>query len=312
MLSLGIDIGGSKIEAVVLNRLGKIVYKQRYPTEKQSYEAFFNTLCNVIDEAHQALSSPFSIGICLPGTVEASNGEIKNSNILVINQRPLPAMLETHYRQPIAISNDANCFTLSEAIDGAGKGYDTVFGVILGTGCGGGIAINQRVVDGRNRCAGEWGHNALPRYTPERDGPTAVCYCGQENCIESFISGSGLAQRYNQRYRRTLSAKEIMDAVAMRDRKALSYFSLFQDQLARSLASVVNLLDPDVIVIGGGLSNGEALYQGLEAQVARYVFSNTFTTPIIQAVHGDSSGVRGAAWLGLKTVVGVDRNTALW
>lgn len=300
MLSLGIDIGGSKIEAVVLNSLGETVYKQRYPTEKQSYIAFFTLLCRVIDDVRQAVSHPFSIGICLPGTVEASNGDIKNSNILVINQQPLPAMLEAYCQQPIAISNDANCFALSEAIDGAGKGYDTVFGVILGTGCGGGIAIHQQVIDGRNRCAGEWGHNALPRYSPERDGPTATCYCGQDNCIESFISGTGLSQRYNLRYQRTLTAKEILDAVDMQDDDARSQFTLFQDQLARSLAEVVNLLDPDVIVIGGGLSNRRVLYQGLDTQVARYVFSNTFTTPIVQAVHGDSSGVRGAAWLGQK------------
>ncbi|MFC3396623.1 ROK family protein [Brenneria rubrifaciens] len=298
MLSLGIDIGGSKIEAVALNPRGEVVYKQRYPTEKQSYAAFFDLLCHVIDEARQALPTPFSLGICLPGTVESGNGEIKNSNILVINQQPLPAMLETYYRQPIAISNDANCFTLSEAIDGAGKGYDTVFGVILGTGCGGGIAIHQQVLDGRNRSAGEWGHNDLPRYAPERDGPAVTCYCGQVNCIESFISGTGLSQRYNQRYNCTLTAKAILDAVDRGDSDACTHFALFQDQLARSLAGVVNLLDPDVIVIGGGLSNRSLLYRGLETQVARYVFSNTFTTPILQAEHGDSSGVRGAAWLG--------------
>ncbi|MDX5628709.1 MULTISPECIES: ROK family protein [unclassified Brenneria] len=300
MLSLGIDIGGSKIEAVVLNPQGEVAYKQRYPTEKQSYTAFFGELCHVIDDVRQALSSPFSIGICLPGTVEASNGKIKNSNILVINQQPLPAMLEAHCRQPVAISNDANCFTLSEAIDGAGQGYDSVFGVILGTGCGGGIAIRQQVLDGRNRCAGEWGHNSLPRYTPERDGPSVACYCGQTNCIESFISGTGLAERYNLRYHRKLTSKAIMDAVEAGDVEACEHFTLFQDQLARSLAGAINLIDPDVIVIGGGLSNRKALYQGLEAQIARYIFSNTFTTPIVQARHGDSSGVRGAAWLGKK------------
>ena len=214
MLSLGIDIGGSKIEAVVLTPSGEVVYKRRYTTEKQSYHAFFTLLCQIIEQVRDALQAPFSIGICLPGTVEASNRCIKNSNILVINQQPLPAMLEAQIKQPIAISNDANCFTLSEAMDGAGRGYDTVFGVILGTGCGGGIAIHQQVLDGRNRCAGEIGHNALPRYTPEQDGPSTTCYCGQINCIESFVSGTGLAQRYNQRHRSTLSAREIMDAVA--------------------------------------------------------------------------------------------------
>lgn len=300
MLSLGIDIGGSKIEAVVLNPAGEVVYKQRYVTEKQSYASFFQRLCDVIEQVRDALKQPFTIGICLPGTVEASNRCIKNSNILVINQQPLPAMLEAHFQQPIAITNDANCFTLSEAIDGAGRGYDTVFGVILGTGCGGGIAIHQQVLDGRNRCAGELGHNALPRYTPEQDGPTASCYCGQENCIESFVSGTGLAQRYNLYHRTQLSAREIMDAVAAGEQAAVTYFQRYQDQLARSLASVVNLLDPDVIVLGGGLSNSEALYTDLGKRIAGYVFSNTFTTPIVQAIHGDSSGVRGAAWLGAK------------
>ncbi|MBA0217249.1 ROK family protein [Pectobacterium brasiliense] len=300
MLSLGIDIGGSKIEAVVLNAAGEVVYLQRYATEKQSYESFFHRLCQVIEEVRKALQQPFTIGICLPGTVEASNRCIKNSNILVINQQPLPAMLEAYVKQPIAISNDANCFTLSEAIDGAGQGYDTVFGVILGTGCGGGIAIHQRVLDGRNRCAGELGHNALPRYTPEYDGPAVSCYCGQSNCIESFVSGTGLAQRYNHFNGTTLSAREIMDAVEFKESNALAYFQRYQDQLARALSSVVNLLDPDVIVLGGGLSNSEAIYTDLGDRIARYVFSNTFMTPIVQARYGDSSGVRGAAWLGAK------------
>ncbi|WP_315709360.1 ROK family protein [Brenneria uluponensis] len=298
MLSLGIDIGGSKIEAVVLDSHGEVVYRQRHATEKHSYHVFFQHLCTVIDETRQALGAPFSIGIGLPGTVEVSNGKIKNSNILVINQQPLPAMLEAYVKQPVAISNDANCFTLSEAIDGAGKGYSTVFGVILGTGCGGGIAVNQQIIDGRNRNAGEWGHNALPRYTPDQDGPPVTCYCGKVNCTESFISGTGLAQRYNLQHNTALSAVEIMAAVEAGNTDACAHFALFQDQLARSLASVVNLLDPDVFVIGGGLSNCRPLYHGLEQQVARHIFSNTFVTPIVAAQHGDSSGVRGAAWLG--------------
>ncbi|WP_192457973.1 ROK family protein [Musicola keenii] len=297
MLSLGIDIGGTKIEAVALDQQGDIVYRQRYATEKSSYPIFFRQLCDVIAQARQDIG-PVSIGIGLPGTVEVSNGLIKNSNILAINQQPLHAMLVEFAAQPVAISNDANCFTLSEAIDGAGQGFDTVFGVILGTGCGGGIAIHRQVIDGRNRSAGEWGHNVLPRYTPEQDGPSVVCYCGKTNCTESFISGTGLSQRYNQRYQASLSAVEIMAAVAAGEPQAVEYVDLFQDQLARALASVVNLLDPDVFVIGGGLSNCRPLYQGLEARIGRYTFSNTFFTPIVPAMHGDSSGVRGAAWLG--------------
>lgn len=298
MLSLGVDIGGTKMEVVVLDAQGTVIYKRRHPTIKNTYSSFFNALTGAIEQARQTLQQPLTIGICLPGTVETSNGQIKNSNILTINQQPLPAMLEQHCRQPVAISNDANCFTLSEAIDGAGKDHPIVFGAILGTGCGGGISYNHQLLDGRNRCAGEWGHNALPRYTPVRDGPAVTCYCGQQNCIESFVSGTGLALRFNQRYQQNLNAQQIMEKYQQDDKNAVEHIELVQDQLARSLASIVNVIDPDIIVIGGGLSNSLALYQDIAIQVARYVFSTVFTTPIVQAIHGDSSGVRGAAWLG--------------
>lgn len=302
MFSLGLDIGGTKIEALVLDARGREVYRKRFNTEKQSYETFFQSVIDIIENTQHSVSQAMSIGMCLPGTVEPSNGLIKNSNILVLNQKPFASMLEQACGQPVAISNDANCFTLSEAIDGAGKGYPVVFGATLGTGVGGGVTIDQIVIDGRNRCAGEWGHNGLPRFEPARDGDVVPCYCGQTNCIETFLSGTGLAERFRKRFGRNLNSLQIIEAWHEDDEQAIYAIDLFQDQLARALADVVNIIDPNIIVIGGGLSNSRDLYKGLEKRIARYVFSNTFTTPVALAVHGDSSGVRGAAWLGRQAV----------
>lgn len=298
-MQLGLDIGGTKIEAVVLNDDGETVYRQRYTTPKQRYDSFFQAVIDAITHAREATTHDLTIGLGIPG-VAGRDGLIKNSNILVLNQQPFVQQLEQHFAMPIPVTNDANCFTLSEAIDGGGKGYGVVFGVILGTGCGGGLCVNNRLITGPNACAGEWGHNSLPHYRVDQDGASAQCYCGQMNCIESFISGSGLERQYSQKFSEHVRVPHIIEQLNVGNPQAAQMWDLYQDQLARALAGVVNMLDPDVIVLGGGVSNIEQLYPNLQERVAQYVFGKQCCTPIVQARHGDSSGVRGAAWLGAQ------------
>ncbi|WP_312952715.1 ROK family protein [Superficieibacter sp.] len=297
-MRLGLDIGGTKIEAVVLDEQGKVRYRERYSTQKQSYPAFFQAVVEIIHQAQAAFSEPLTVGVGIPGAVDPTSGLIKNSNILVLNQQPFASDLERRLALPVTITNDANCFTLSEAMDGSGKGYGVVFGVILGTGCGGGLCVDRRLITGPNACTGEWGHNALPRYSLARDGADDACYCGDHNCIESFISGSGLERQYRNEANQPASVPEIIQRVEAGDAAAVRVWERYCDQLARSLASIVNMIDPDAIVLGGGVSNIDLLYHGLAERVAKYVFGRHCHTPILRASHGDSSGVRGAAWLG--------------
>jgi fructokinase len=222
-------------------------------------------------------------------------GMIKNSNSTALNGRPLDRDLSRRLARPIRLENDANCFALSEAVDGAGAGARVVFGVILGTGVGGGIVIDKQPLVGRNWIAGEWGHNPLP-WPSDSERPGAPCYCGKAGCVETFLSGAGLVREYAARTGLRASAEEIALA-ASTDERARACVITYRDRLARSLAAVINLIDPDVVVLGGGLSNIPLLYDALPTQVATYAFSESIDTPIVQAVHGDSSGVRGAAWL---------------
>lgn len=300
MKRLGLDIGGTKIECAVLDDQGVTVYRQRIATDKSSYQAFVTTVIGVIAQAETALQEPLSVGIGLPGTEDPQTGLIKNSNILVLNQQPLGQTLSGALQRPVSITNDANCFTLSEAIDGSGAEAQVVFGVILGTGCGGGLVVNQQMIRSRNACSGEWGHNPLPGYDPRQDGPAAPCYCGRCNCIESFISGTGLERQYIRKYSKQISAPAIIDQLRAGESQAQALWQIFMDQLARALGSIVNMIDPDVIVLGGGLSNIAEIYPDLRQRVTEYVFGNRCTTPILPARHGDSGGVRGAAWSGIK------------
>lgn len=298
-MRLGLDIGGTKIEAVVLDDGGEIIYRQRYATPKQNYEDFLQAVIRAIHAARDATQHNISIGLGIPGAA-GRDGLIKNSNILVLNQQPFVQHLEQLLAMPVAVTNDANCFTLSEAIDGAGKDYDVVFGVILGTGCGGGLCVDNRLITGPNACAGEWGHNVLPHYHPQKDGESDICYCGQSNCIESFISGSGLERQYFQKFSKHDKVPDIITQLNAGNTAIAALWDRYQDQVARALAGVINTLDPDVIVLGGGVSNIPQLYTGLQERIAQYVFGRQCCTPIIQARHGDSSGVRGAAWLGAQ------------
>ncbi|MHA1049138.1 ROK family protein [Enterobacter ludwigii] len=290
---LGLDIGGTKMEAVLLSPQGESLWRERRPTQKESYDAFMHHLLAFIGEARAVSEVPFSIGIGLPGAIDPQSGLIKNCNCLALNGHDLKHDLAQQLNQPVWIANDADCFTLSEAVDGAGAEAETVFGVIVGTGCGGGVAVHKRLLQGPNAIAGEWGHNPLPGYAPETDGPAQSCYCGKHNCIETFISGTGFARRYPSE----LSAQAIIEAAAQGDLTAWAHWRHFIDAFARSLASVINILDPQVIVLGGGLSNVSQLYDELPAAIRPYIFSESCRTRIVPARYGDASGVRGAAWL---------------
>ncbi|MCU6670990.1 ROK family protein [Enterobacteriaceae bacterium H4N4] len=298
MFRLGLDIGGTKIEAAVLDDHGDVAWRQRFATRKNSYTAFFSAVVEVIRLAQAEFSVPLSIGIGIPGTVDAGSARVKNANIQILNGQTFAQDLAQQFQQAVAMSNDANCFTLSEAIDGSGKGADVVFGVILGTGCGGGLSIGGRVIGGANGCSGEWGHTPLPHYRPERDGPAVSCYCSQQNCVESFISGTGFERQYLAHLGEKLQVTDIIEKVNSGDVAAAAIWHRYLDQVARSLANIVNMVDPDVIVLGGGVSNVDILYPELQSRVAHYVFGKQCCTPFRRAMHGDSSGVRGAAWLG--------------
>lgn len=297
MLRLGLDIGGTKIEAVVLSESGEMLYQQRIATPTESYPEFLLTVTGFIKQIQTTLQQPITIGIGLPGAISPDSQTIKNCNCLILNGQHLDKDIAAIVNQPVFIANDADCFTLSEAKDGAGAGYPSVFGVIIGTGCGGGVVINGQLLSGPNAIAGEWGHNTLPQYHRDNDGLAQECYCGKINCIERFISGSGFSSRYNQQHGNDYNSSEIMDLKRAGNTNAEQHYSSFIDMCARSLASVINILDPHAIVLGGGLSNVEEIYQDINDTIGTYVFSDVCNTKIVKAKYGDSSGVRGACWL---------------
>ncbi len=297
MLRLGIDLGGSKIEAIVLDPSGSELLRNRIPTPCGDYVATLHAIASLVQEAESKLGDSCSIGICIPGTLSPDNGLVKNANSVCLIGHPLNQDLERILRRPIKIANDADCFTVSEARDGAGKDFNTVFGVILGTGVGGGIVVAKQLLSGPNRIAGEWGHNPLPWPTGE-DSPQFDCYCGKQGCIETYLCGPALCRRYQlQQPQGVTNVQSLMMKVQQGDAKAAACFAIYCRQLAKSLASIINVLDPDIIVLGGGLSNIAALYHQVPELLNDYVFSDRVNTKIKPALHGDSSGVRGAAWL---------------
>jgi fructokinase len=295
-MRIGIDLGGTKIEAIALDEGGAPLLRERTPTPANDYAATLGAIADLVAFVEDRLGRRGSVGVAAPGAISARTGLVKNSNSTALNGMPLERDLSDRLGRPIRLENDANCFALSEAVDGAAAGARIVFGVILGTGVGGGLVVGQRVVAGRNRIAGEWGHNPLP-WAREDERPGARCYCGKSGCIETFLSGAGPARDYLARTGLNRSAREIAAAAESGDAHAETCLALYQDRLARGLASLINVIDPDAIALGGGLSNIARIYDGLPAQVSRYIFSDGLDTPIIRAVHGDSSGVRGAAWL---------------
>jgi fructokinase len=296
VMRIGIDLGGTKIEAAVLDASGAIVLRHRALTPAGDYAATLAAIAALVASVEAQTGQRASVGVATPGALSLKSGLIKNANSTVLNGKPLDRDLAQCLDRPVRLENDANCFALSEAIDGAGAGARVVFGVIIGTGVGGGLVVDRNLISGRNRIAAEWGHNALP-WPRDDERPGHGCYCGLSGCIETFLSGPGLARDYFARKGIVSDGPAIASAAGAGDPPALACLRLYQDRLARSLASVINVVDPDVIVLGGGLSNIAPLYDGLAALVARHVFSDRFDTPVVPAAHGDSSGVRGAAWL---------------
>jgi len=295
-MRIGIDLGGTKIEAAALDAAGAIMIRQRAPTPVGDYAGTLAVIAALIASVEAQAGEIGSVGVATPGALSLRTGLIKNANSTVLNGRPLDRDLSALLNRPVRIENDANCFALSEAADGAGAGGRVVFGVILGTGVGGGLVVDGRLVSGRNRIAGEWGHNPLP--WPRADElPGPACYCGKKGCIETFLAGPSLARNYIEQTGIAHDAETIAAAAEAGEPAAVACLDLFSDRLARGLASVINIVDPDVIVLGGGLSNIAQLYDGLPVLIARYAFSDGVETPVFRAAHGDSSGVRGAAWL---------------
>jgi fructokinase len=294
-MQIGIDLGGTKIEAIGLGS-DTVIPRRRIPTPRD-YTATLDAITRLVTELESQTGKHGTVGVGIPGVVTRASGLVKNANSTWLIGRPLQADLEARLARPIRVANDANCFTLSEAVDGAGRGFKTVFGVILGTGVGGGIAIGQRIHDGPNQIAGEWGHNPLPWMTDEEHASAPSCYCGKHGCIETFLSGPGLELDYARLAGTQRPSQDIVRAAAAGDRHASESLRRYEDRLARALATVINILDPDTIVLGGGMSNLPGLASAVSVLLPRYVFSDTVLTKVVTNLHGDSSGVRGAAWL---------------
>jgi fructokinase len=283
-LSIGIDLGGTKIEALALDAAGSEVFRKRVPTPRGDYAATISAIKALVHQIGEG-----TVGIGIPGAESRATGLIKNANSTWLIGKPLAKDLEAALGRPVRLENDANCFALSEATDGAAKGAAVVFGVILGTGVGGGIVVHGKVIRGANGIAGEWGHNPLPQ-PGDQDLPLPACYCGRAGCIETYLSGPALSNAHERSTGQRLNAEEI---VARGDES----LALYEERLARSLAGVINVLDPDVIVLGGGMSNVARLYTQVPRLWGRHVFSDRVVTRLVRPAHGDSSGVRGAAWL---------------
>lgn len=295
--AIGIDLGGTKIEAAVLDDTGAILWRRRRPTPRDDYEGTLQAIAGLVAEAEAAVGARGTVGVGHPGAVDPRSGLVKNANSVWLNGRPLRRDLERVLGRPVACANDANCLALSEATDGAAAGAPVVFAIILGTGVGGGIAVHGRVLEGAQAIAGEWGHNALP-WPDAAEVPGPPCWCGLSGCIETWLSGPGLAADFARTHGEELRPEQIVRLAEAGDRRAEETMRRYERRLARALASVINLLDPDVIVAGGGLSNVHRIYAAVPALWERWVFSTDVVTRFVPARYGDSSGVRGAAWLG--------------
>ena len=295
---IGIDLGGTKIEIALVDAMQGVVYKDRVPTPQHSYNAILDAISALVDKtvSQQKIERPASIGIGIPGCLDPATQLVRGSNTVVMNGKPLQVDLQQRLGLQIHLQNDANCLAVSEAVDGAAKGCSVVFAVIIGTGCGGGIAIDGKAWTGKNAIAGEWGHNPLP--WPSADEiQVAPCWCGQVGCQETWISGTAFALDHARHTGERIKAEQIIAKMRAGDLAAQESFGRYVNRLARALASVMNVLDPDAIVLGGGMSNVDEIYQALPSEIIRYTFTKPIATPVLKAMHGDSSGVRGAAWL---------------
>ena len=295
-MRIGIDWGGTKIEALALAEDGRELGRQRVPTPKGDYEGCVRAIVGLVGELEKGAGEKGTVGIGIPGAISPQTGLVMNANSTWNIGRPLDRDLEDALGREVRVENDANCFAVSEAVDGAGAGAGIVWGVILGTGAGSGIAIGGRAIGGRNRIAGEWGHNPLPRMRAD-EAPGPLCFCQRHGCMETFVSGTGFERDHAAHGNPALSATAIVDAMRAGDEAARATYARYLDRLGRGIAYVVNVLDPDVIVLGGGMSNVAELYGDLPGAISPHVFADAFETPVVKNAHGDASGVRGAAWL---------------
>lgn len=295
-IRIGVDLGGTKIEFVALERDGTELHRHRIATPRFDYDATMHAIADGVTEMEKNIGQSATVGVGIPGTVSTKTGLVKNANSTWLNGKPFDKDLSHALDREVRCANDANCLAVSEATDGAGAGKHLVFAVILGTGCGGGIAVDGCVHNGLNGVAGEWGHNTLSWMRAE-EFPGPACYCGKNGCIETWISGTGLEKDYERATKVSLHGPEIIARSASGEPAALAALDRFEDRLTRGLAGVINLLDPDVIVMGGGASQIARIYQNVPARLKEYIFGKEADTPVLPAKHGDSSGVRGAAWL---------------
>jgi len=301
-MRIGIDLGGTKIEGVVLDDAGEVRFQRRVMTPRDDYDGTITAIAGLVAAAESAVGCLCTVGMGIPGAETPATGLIKNANSTWLNGRPFRADLSQALGRDVRLANDANCLAVSEATDGAGAGAAVVFAVILGTGTGGGLVVHGQLVVGANAIGGEWGHNPLPQPTDEeRPGP--ACYCGRFGCIETFLSGPGLAADYARRTPREdrPTSEQVVERALGGEPAAMTALDVWEDRLARSVATVINVVDPDVIVIGGGLSRIERIYTNVPARWGRYIFSDRVVTRLVRAAHGDASGVRGAAWLWERT-----------
>jgi len=293
---IGIDLGGTKIEAAALDDRGAVHLRQRVPTPVGDYAGTVAAIATLVSRIESEIGAGSSVGIAIPGTIVSATGLVKNANSVWLNGKPLGRDVEAALGRPVRFANDANCFVLSEAVDGAAAGCGTVFGVILGTGVGGGIVVGGRIIVGANAITGEWGHNPLPAPQPD-EWPGPPCYCGRSGCIETFLSGRGLVADHQRHRGAALDGPAIAAGAAAGDAVCRATLDRYAERLARALAGVINILDPDAIVLGGGLSSLSHLYDEVPRHWVRHIISDTIVTRLLPPVHGDSSGVRGAAWL---------------
>lgn len=295
-MRIGIDLGGTKIEGVALDATGVVAARRRVPTPQGDYDGTVRALVDLVRLLEQETGGKASVGMGMPGIISPATGLVKNANSVCLNGRPLDRDLAMALNREIRIENDANCFALSEASDGAAAGRGCVFGVILGTGTGGGVVVGGRILHGRNAVGGEWGHNPMP-WPEAGEWPGESCYCGRTGCIETFLSGPGLARDYARATEPSVDSVEIVRRADAGEAQAAACLDRYVNRLARALATIINVIDPDAIVLGGGLSGIERLYRDVPTQWSRYVFSDRVTTELLPPKFGDASGVRGAAWL---------------
>ena len=293
---IGIDLGGTKTEIIALDSAGHELMRRRVPTPTD-YAAILATIVALVGEAERTLECRATVGIGTPGSVSRATGLLRGSNSVCLNGQPLQRDLEASLERRIVLTNDANCFALSEASDGAGAGADVVFGVILGTGVGGGIVVRGHLLDGPNGIAGEWGHNPLP-WPREDERPGPPCFCGRTGCVETFVSGRGLERDHREQTGEALAGPDIVTLAESGDAACEATLARYEERLGRALAHIINVLDPDVIVLGGGMSNVSRLYRNVPPRLMPWAFSDRVDNRIVAHRHGDSSGVRGAAWLG--------------